>query len=93
MLTGAAFWLVMADVFSSSVIASVALLALAAAQIVVHMVFFLHMNTRSEGGWTFISLVFTATLVLVALAGSLWVMRHMDHNMMPMAPHEARSQP
>ena len=30
-------------------------------QIVVHMIYFLHMNTKSEGGWTFLALVFTLT--------------------------------
>ncbi|PAX07860.1 cytochrome o ubiquinol oxidase subunit IV [Sphingomonas lenta] len=52
-------------------------------QIVVHMVYFLHMNTRSEGGWTFMALVFTAVLVVITLAGSLWVMHHLNANMMP----------
>ena len=28
-------------------------MAFAAVQIVVHMIYFLHMNTKSEGGWTF----------------------------------------
>lgn len=62
-----------------------ALLVMGAAlvQIVVHMVFFLHMNTKSEGGWTFMALVFTAVLVVITLAGSLWVMHHLNANMMP----------
>ena len=32
----------------------------AAVQIVVHMIYFLHMNTKSEGGWTMLALIFTA---------------------------------
>jgi cytochrome o ubiquinol oxidase operon protein cyoD len=35
------------------------LLAFAAVQIVVHMVYFLHMNGKSEGGWTMLALIFT----------------------------------
>ena len=57
-------------------------MALAAVQIVVHMIYFLHMNTKSEGGWTFLALVFTLTLVVITLVGSIWVMYHMDQNMM-----------
>ena len=34
-------------------------MALAAVQIVVHMVYFLHMNTKSEGGWSMMALIFT----------------------------------
>ena len=57
----------------------------AAAQIVVHMIFFLHMNSKSEGGWNMLALLFTVMLVVIVLSGSLWVMHHLNANMMPMA--------
>ena len=63
------------------------ILGFAAVQIVVHMVYFLHMNTKSEGGWNLVALVFTAVLVIIVLSGSLWVMHHLNTNMMP-GPHE-----
>jgi len=69
------------------------ILGFAAVQIVVHMVFFLHMNPRSEGGWNLLALIFTTVLVVIVLSGSLWVMHHLNTNMMPMSPHEARIQP
>ena len=52
-------------------------------QIVVHMIYFLHMNTTSEGGWTMLALIFTLVLVVITLSGSLWVMYHLNPNMMP----------
>ena len=52
-------------------------------QIVVHMVFFLHMNFHSEGGWNMLALIFTLVLVFITLAGSLWVMISLNNNMMP----------
>ena len=55
----------------------------AVAQILVHMVYFLHMNSRSENGWTLMALIFTVIIVVIALTGSLWVMYHMNLNMMP----------
>ena len=58
-------------------------MGLAFVQIVVHMIYFLHMNTKSEGGWTMMALVFTAVLVVITLSGSIWVMYHMNTNMMP----------
>ena len=58
-------------------------MALAAVQIVVHMIYFLHMNSKSEGGWTILALIFTIMVVVIMLAGSLWVMYHLNHNMMP----------
>ena len=93
LLTAVPFWLVMGDVLKDTLITSIVIMAFAAVQIVVHMIYFLHMNTKSEGGWTFIALVFTLTLVVITLVGSIWVMYHMDQNMMPMSPHEALQRP
>lgn len=59
------------------------ILSLAAVQIVVHMIYFLHMNFRSQGGWNMLALIFTAVIVFITLAGSLWVMYHLNVNMMP----------
>ncbi len=92
-LTAIPFWLVMGNVLNDTLVTSIVVMALAAVQIVVHMIYFLHMNTKSEGGWTFMALVFTLTLVVITLVGSIWVMYHMDQNMMPMSPHEALQRP
>jgi cytochrome o ubiquinol oxidase operon protein cyoD len=82
-LTAIPFALVMTKTFSDSRVAAVVLLLFAAVQVVVHMVYFLHMNTKSEGGWNLLALVFTAVLVVIVLSGSLWVMYHLNSNMMP----------
>ncbi|AEK62032.1 cytochrome o ubiquinol oxidase subunit IV [Collimonas fungivorans] len=82
-LTAIPFWLVMAKVFDKSSTTGLVLLGFAAVQIVVHMVYFLHMNTKSEGGWSMLALIFTIMLVFIMLSGSLWVMYHLNHNMMP----------
>lgn len=89
-LTAIPFWLVMGHAFVSSRIMAAVILALAAIQIVVHMVYFLHMNTRSEGGWSLLALLFTLMLVVIALSGSLWVMYHLDDNMMPASMHDMK---
>jgi cytochrome o ubiquinol oxidase operon protein cyoD len=82
-LTAIPFWLVMGKVFDKSSTTSLVILAFAAVQIVVHMVYFLHMNTKSEGGWSLLALIFTFVLVFIMLAGSIWVLYHLNHNMMP----------
>jgi len=82
-LTAIPFWLVMGKVFDRPGATAAILLGFAAVQIVVHMVYFLHMNARSEGGWTLLALIFTLVLVVIALSGSLWVMYHLNENMMP----------
>lgn len=92
-LTGIPFWLVMGGVIPSARTTALVLLGFAAVQIVVHMIYFLHMNSRSEGGWTMLALVFTAVLVVITLSGSLWVMYHLNHNMMPMGAGDMRNMP
>jgi cytochrome o ubiquinol oxidase operon protein cyoD len=92
-LTAIPFALVMGKTFSSSSTTAVVLLVFAAVQIVVHMIYFLHMNTHSEGGWSILALIFTTMLVVITLSGSLWVMYHMNKNMMPVSAHEMRNLP
>ena len=83
-LTAIPFWLVMGEVFDSKLLTAFLIMGFAVVQIVVHMIYFLHMNPRSEGGWTMMALIFTLVIVGIALAGSLWVMHHLNANMMPM---------
>jgi cytochrome o ubiquinol oxidase operon protein cyoD len=82
-LTAIPFWLVMTNALDNKQATAIIIMAFAVVQIVVHMVFFLHMNGRSEGGWTMLALIFTIILVVIALTGSLWVMYHLNTNMMP----------
>jgi len=82
-LTAIPFWLVMTMTLTKQATALV-IMAFAAVQMVVHMIFFLHMNRRAEGGWSIMALLFTIVIVGIALSGSLWVMYHMNDNMMPM---------
>jgi len=92
-LTAIPFWLVMGHVLPDARLTAVAIMGLGVAQILVHMVFFLHMNTRSEGGWTILALIFTLVLVVIALSGSMWVMYHLNSNMMPTSATDMRNMP
>lgn len=82
-LTVIPFGVVMAGGLGSTRLTAFVVLACAVTQMVVHMIYFLHMNPRAEGGWTIISLVFTLIVLIIAVAGTIWVMYHMDANMMP----------
>ena len=92
-LTAIPFWLVMGKVFDRPGTTAIVILAFAAVQIVVHMVYFLHLNARSQGGWNMLALIFTIVLVVITLSGSLWVMFHLNNNMMPASMHEMRNMP
>ena len=82
-LTAVPFYLVMTGLLGDKQSTALVITAFAAVQIVVHMIFFLHMNTSSEGGWTMMALIFTIIMVMIAMTGSLWVMHHLNVNMMP----------
>ncbi|MHA4871682.1 cytochrome o ubiquinol oxidase subunit IV [Duganella sp. PWIR1] len=82
-LTAIPFWLVMTHAFDKSSTTAIVVLAFAAIQVIVHMVYFLHMNGKAEGGWSMLATVFTVVLLVIVLAGSIWVMYHMNANMMP----------
>lgn len=90
-LTAVPFWLVMGEVLDSKQLTGFIVMALAVVQIVVHMVYFLHMDTRSEQGWTMMALIFTLIVVIIALSGSLWVMYHLNTNTMPF--HDMQQMP
>jgi cytochrome o ubiquinol oxidase operon protein cyoD len=92
-LTAIPFWLVMGHKLASPQLTTVIVLVFAGVQILVHMVYFLHLNTSSEGGWNMLALIFTVVLVVITLSGSIWVMYHMDANMMPPSTADMRNMP
>jgi cytochrome o ubiquinol oxidase subunit IV len=81
LLTAAAFWLVLnGGLPSQSTLIVLAVLALV--QIVVHLVFFLHMNRSSEGGWNLLAFCYTVLAALFLIFGTIWVMHNVGMNMM-----------
>ena len=92
-LTAIPFWLVMTKAIPDNKITTVIVLGFAVVQLLVHMVYFLHLDTTSEGGWNMLALIFTAMLLVIMFAGSLWVMYHMNTNMMPVSAQDMRNMP
>jgi cytochrome o ubiquinol oxidase operon protein cyoD len=82
-LTVIPFWLVMGNVLDNAVATSILVIVFAIVQIIVHMIYFLHLDTTSEGGWNMLALIFTVIMVVIGIVGSLWVMYHLNLNMMP----------
>lgn len=81
-LTIIPFWLVMGNVLAPETTKWV-ILAFAGVQLIVQMMYFLHLNSKAEGGWNMMALILTLVLLVIVLAGSIWVMHHMNTNMMP----------
>lgn len=59
---------------------SVAILALL--QFYVQLVFFLHLSTDSKARWNLISFIFTLIVVIILVAGTLWIMFNLYTMMM-----------
>jgi len=79
-LTALPFWAAMTGAASGGGLVTMVMGA-AAVQIVVHLVCFLHLDGRSDR-WTMMALVFTLFVLAILIGGSLWVMYHLNHNMM-----------
>jgi cytochrome o ubiquinol oxidase operon protein cyoD len=62
----------------------IALFVLAIAQMGVHLVFFLHITTGDDNVNNILALAFGILIVVLLIVGSLWIMYHLNHNMMPM---------
>ena len=82
-LTFAAFWAVGTHLIWGPAI-PVAIIVLAIAQMGVHLVFFLHVTTGPDNTNNVLALAFGILVVFLIVAGSIWIMNHLNTNMMPM---------
>ena len=62
----------------------VTVMALAVVQIVVHLIYFLHLDGSSAQRWNVMAFLFTLLILAIVVVGSLWVMHNMNANMMTM---------
>ena len=59
----------------------IALFALAVAQMGIHLVFFLHISTGPDSTNNVMALAFGVLIVFLLIAGSVWIMGHLNQNM------------
>ena len=83
LLTATSFFIAGTDlVWQPSI--PIALVVLAIAQMGVHLVFFLHITTGPDNTNNVLALAFGLLIVFLVVGGSLWIMGHLNSNMMPM---------
>lgn len=80
-LTALAFGVVMFGDFSRWTILVVIFVA-AIAQILVHLHYFLHLDTSSEARWNLLALLFTILIMALFVVGTLWIMYNLHYRMM-----------
>ena len=61
----------------------IALFVLAIAQMGVHLVFFLHIGTGPDGLNNILALAFGVLIVGLVIIGSIYIMSHLNQNMLP----------
>ena len=80
-LTIIPFGMVMAGGFGRGIVMAVIAIT-AVAQVLVQLVYFLHMNSSSEQRWNVIAFIYTVLCIAVLLVGSVWIMNYLHYNMM-----------
>jgi cytochrome o ubiquinol oxidase operon protein cyoD len=80
-LTAIPFSMVMSGAFSLGV-TIFAICAAGAVQIVVHLHYFLHLDTSSAARWNVAALLFTILILTLFVGGSLWIMWTLNYRMM-----------
>ncbi len=79
--TIAAYVVVTEKLYSKNgIITAIAVLAIA--QFAVQMLFFMHLGQEKKPRWKLLALLFMTGVVMIVVLGSLWIMHHLDYNMM-----------
>lgn len=80
-LTFLAYSLVVNHIFAGwGLVASIA--GLAGVQLLVQLVFFLHLGNEPKPRLNLIVLLFAVLVIIIVMFGSLWIMHNLDYNMM-----------
>ena len=80
-LTAMPFALVMSGTWSSAA-ALVGIFSAGLVQILVHLHYFLHLDTSSAARWNVVALIFTLLIMALFVGGTLWIMSSLYHRMM-----------
>jgi len=81
LLTAGAFGVVLHGALDATT-AMIVIAVLAFVQVVVHLVFFLHLNTSPGQGWNVLSLAYTVLAAAFLIFGTIWVMHNVGMLMM-----------
>jgi cytochrome o ubiquinol oxidase operon protein cyoD len=86
-LTLVAFWKMSEHIASGHVSPSHEVLIptltiLAILQLVVQLIFFLHIGRESKPKWNLLAFLFAVLIVTILVGGTLWIMRNLEHGQM-----------
>lgn len=61
----------------------------AVAQLIVQVIFFLHLPVKEKPYWNIVAFVYTLLIVAFLVVGSMWIMYHLNMNMMGVTPFKS----
>jgi cytochrome o ubiquinol oxidase subunit IV len=94
LLTATSFWVASGTSLLYVAGVPMALAALAIGQMGVHLAFFLHLTTGPDNTNNILALAFGVMIVGIVIGGSLWIMYHLNANMvMPSLLMNLHTQP
>jgi cytochrome o ubiquinol oxidase operon protein cyoD len=80
-LTAIPFALVMSGTLSSSAILA-GIFGAGIVQILVHLHYFLHLDTSSAARWNVLAMIFTVLIMVLFVGGTIWIMNSLNYRMM-----------
>lgn len=80
-LTAIPFALVLGGTWSSSA-TLIAIFGAGFLQVLVHLYYFLHLDTSSAARWNMLTMIFTISIMILFVGGSIWIMYDLYHRMM-----------
>jgi cytochrome o ubiquinol oxidase operon protein cyoD len=81
LLTGAAYLAVTQKLWSAGLLIGI-IIALAIAQVLVQLFFFLHLGQETKPRWKLIVLIAMLGVLGILVIGSLWIMQNLNYHMM-----------
>jgi len=81
LLTAMPFALVMSGTWSAAA-ALAGICGAGLVQILVHLHYFLHLDTSSAARWNVLALIFTFLIMVLFVGGTLWIMSSLNYRMM-----------
>lgn len=80
-LTAIPFAMVMSGTWSSPATLA-GIFSAGIVQILVHLHYFLHLDTSSAARWNVLAMMFTLAIMVLFIGGTIWIMYNLYHRMM-----------
>ena len=84
LLTFTAYFLVVDKVFTGGSL-DLAIVALGVVQMIVQVIFFLHLGSETKPRWNLFLFIFMLIIIVTVVFGTLWIMNNLNENLMPMS--------